>query len=98
LALGWSLDRYTELQVVLNLLSLGVGLAVGALIVWRRSDDRMAMSVALAVTAFAPTIATASVMSSTSPWGVATEGQFLLGFVLYLLVFLLFPSGRFEPR
>jgi hypothetical protein len=96
-ALGWSLDQYVALQIALTLLSLGVGLGVGMLIIWRRSDDRMAVLVALAVVAFAPMIATASVMSSSSPWAVPNQGLFLLSFCLYLLVFLLFPSGQFEP-
>jgi signal transduction histidine kinase len=97
-ALGWSLDQYVAVQIALNLLSLSVGLGVGALIVWHRSDDRMAVLVALAVVAFAPMIATASLMSSSSPWAMPNQGLFLLSFCLYLLVFLLFPSGHFEPR
>ena len=52
--LGWSLDQYAALQVTLNLLCIAVSLGVAALIVWKRSDDRMAMLVGLSLVAFAP--------------------------------------------
>ena len=44
-------------------------------------------------------MATTSVMEGTSSrWQMLNLGLFLFGFFLFLLVYLLFPSGRFEPR
>ena len=97
--LGWSLDQYAALQVTLNLLCIAVSLGIAALIVWKRSDDRMAMLVGLALVAFGPNMATTSVMEDTSSrWQALNLGLFLFGFFLYMLVYILFPSGRFEPR
>jgi hypothetical protein len=45
--LGWSLAGYVALQVALTLAAGGLSLLVGALIIWRRPDDRMALLVAL---------------------------------------------------
>jgi signal transduction histidine kinase len=95
--LGWSLDKYAALQVVLMLMSVVVGVGVSTLIVWRRSDDRMAMLVALWLVTGAPMIATTSVAASSSPWNVPTIWLSSLSLVLSLFVFLLFPSGKLAP-
>jgi signal transduction histidine kinase len=96
--LDWSLDEYAALQVVLLLLSVGVSVGVSTLIVWRRSNDRMALLVALALVTSGPMIETTSVSSSVSLWLAPATGLVFLGLSLFLLVFFLFPSGQFAPR
>jgi signal transduction histidine kinase len=96
--LGWSLDDYAALQVVLMLITVVVSVGVSTLIVWRRPDDWMALLVALSLVTGAPMIATTSVITTFSSWLVPGYGLFFLSFFLGLLVFLLFPSGRFAPR
>jgi hypothetical protein len=96
--LGWSLDEYAALQVVLMLAGIAVSVGVSTLIVWRRSDDRMALLVALALVTNGPMIATTSVAASSSPWLVPTNCLTFLSSSLFLLVFFLFPSGKFAPR
>jgi hypothetical protein len=73
-------------------------LVVSTLIVWRRSDDRMALLVALMLVTFGPIIATSSVSASSSPWRVPNECLTFLAIALLVLVFLLFPTGQFVPR
>ncbi len=54
--IGLSLDGYAAYTVALLLISVAVCLAVSALIVWRRADDRMALVVALLLITLGPVI------------------------------------------
>ncbi len=96
--MGLSIGAYTAYTVALTLATLMVCLVVSTLIVWRRSDDRMAMLVALMLVMLGPILVTTAVKDSPSPWQVPNECLYLLFLALFLLVFLLFPSGQFEPR
>ena len=83
---------------MLLLASVVLCLVVSTLIVWRRSDDRMALFVALLLVAFGPIYATSSIVAVPSPWRVPNECLYFLALTLLMLVFLLFPSGQFVPR
>jgi len=96
--MGLSLGDYTAYTVALTLASVGVCLVVSTLIVLRRSDDRMALLVALTLVTFGPLIATNAVSASLSPWRVPNECLAFLALSLLVLVFLLFPSGQFVPH
>ncbi len=96
--IGLSIDVYTGFTVALTLASVGLCLVVSTLIVWRRSDDRMALLVALLLVAFGPIFATGSVVAISSPWQVPNECLYFLALALFMLVFLQFPSGQFVPR
>jgi len=96
--MGLSLGDYTAYMVALTLASVVVCLVVSTLIVLRRSDDRMALLVALMLVTFGPIIATNSVSASPSPWRVPNECLTFLALSLLVLVFLLFPSGQFVPH
>src|SRR6266700_3969491 len=96
--MGLSLSVYVAFTVALALASVVVCLVVSTLIVWRRSDDRMALLVALTLVTFGPIFATRSVSASPSPWQVPNECLTFLALGLPVLVFLLFPSGQFVPR
>jgi hypothetical protein len=79
-----------------------VWLAVGALIFWRRSDDRMALLVSLMLVTFgtaALNTAPTDALVETHPalWLLVGAVQFL-GQVCIVLFFCQFPSGRFVPR
>jgi signal transduction histidine kinase len=95
---GWSLDQFAMLQIILWLVNIGVTLAVSTLIVWRRSSDRMAMLVACMLVTTGPIGATTSVVASTDLWHSANYVLALASGNLELLVFLLFPSGQYVPR
>ncbi len=96
--MGLSLSVYVAFTVALALASVVVCLVVSTLIVWRRSDDRMALLVALTLVTFGPIFATRSVSASPSPWQVPNECLTFFALGLLVLVFLLFPSGQFVPH
>jgi hypothetical protein len=96
--MGLSPGDYAAYIVALTLASVGVCLVVSTLIIWRRPDDRMALLVALLLVTFGPIITTNSVSVSPSPWRVPNECLIFLTSCLFVLVFLLFPSGQFVPH
>ena len=96
--LGWSLSGYAAVMIALMVLSVGVTLGVSALIFWRRSDDRMALLVAMMLVTLGPIIATSSLPTDFSFWVVANEALSYLGQTFLWLVFSLFPTGHFVPR
>ena len=96
--IGLSLSDYAAYTVALRLVLVVICLVGSTLIVWRRSDDRMALLVALMLVPSGP------IFSSTvvpyilpSPWQVPNECLLFLSLALFLLVFSLFPSGQFVP-
>lgn len=99
---GLSIDSYALLNVVIDKVFQLTWFAVGALIFWRRSDDRMV----LLVSAFLVTFGTATVeptgadalVSAQPAWWLPVQSVQILGEVCAVLFFLLFPSGRFVPR
>jgi hypothetical protein len=95
--MGLSPSDYAACILALTLATVVVSLGVSIVIVWRRSNDRMAFLVALLLAATSPMIATTAVITSPFPWRVPNEGLTFLGTALLVLVFLLFPSGQFVP-
>jgi hypothetical protein len=96
--LGLSLGQYAAYTVVIALINVVVCLAVSAVIALRRPDDRMAFIVALMLVTLGPLTMAESVATSPSPWGAPNYYQSNLCVALLLLVFSLFPTGRFVPR
>src|SRR6266568_2491080 len=96
--LGFSPSDYATYTIALTLASMVVCFLVSTLIVWRRSDDRLAVLVALMLVTFGPLSATISVSASPSPWRVPAACLAFLALALFVLVFLLFPTGQFVPR
>jgi hypothetical protein len=96
--LGWSLAGYAALQVALTLAAGGLSLLVGALIIWRRTDDRMALLVALMLAGGLTARQQAVTTGSPLPWQLPLQGLSASGLALTLLVLSLFPSGRFVPH
>ncbi len=95
--IGLSLSDYAAYTVAFTLATIVVCLGVSTLIVWRRSDDRMALLVALMLVTFGPLGATTTVLARPSSWQVPAECLVFLAVALIVLVFLLFPTGQFVP-
>jgi hypothetical protein len=95
--IGLSLGDYAAYNVALALALLVTCLVVSTVIIWRRSDDRMALLVALMLVTLGPSGVWSSVQASPSPWQVPNECLSFLALVLILLVFSLFPTGQFVP-
>jgi hypothetical protein len=95
--LGVSLDFYARYSTVLQV-AFGVAYGgVGALIFWRRSEDRGALLTSFWLVAVGTTFAgVTSVLELNYP----TLDIFysVLGNLAFLLLFYLFPDGRFVPR
>ncbi len=95
--MGLSLGDYAAFTVALLLATMVVCLVVSTLIIWRRPDDRMALLVALLLVTTGAATVTATAPAA-SPWVLPDECVTFLTSALPLLVFLLFPSGRFVPH
>src|SRR6266699_2831200 len=90
---------YTAFTLALGTLAtMVVCLVISTVIVLRRSDDRMALLVALMLVTAGPFAATISVSASPSPWQVPNAYLSFLYLALFLLVFALFPTGQFVPH
>ena len=93
--LGLSLNSYVAYMTILNLAFPLVFLAVGALLFWRKPNDRMAFMASFTLVAFG--------LGSTAVTGTAPFVQVLtmlylaIGNVCLMLFVFLFPDGRFVP-
>ncbi len=99
---GMSVRSYALLNVVIDKVFELVWFAVGALIFWRRSDDRMALLVSVFLVSFGPVTvdptAANALISSQPAWWLPVRSVENVGDVSVVLFFLLFPSGRFVPH
>lgn len=95
---GLSPTDYTVYIVALTVVSMGLCLVISAFLIWRRSDDRMALFVALLLATFGPIIVNNTVPDTPSLWQTPKESMGFIASGLIVLVFLLFPTGRFVPR
>ena len=97
-----SLRSYALLNVVVDKVFQLVFFAVGALIFWRRSDDRMAWLVSVFLVSFGPVsvdpTAAYTLISSQPAWWLPVRSVDIVGSVSPVLFFFLFPSGRFVPH
>jgi hypothetical protein len=99
---GLSLRFYAISNVVIDKIFQLTWFAVGVLIFWRRSEDRMALLTSLFLVTFGtvavdPTAADSLVFSQPA-WWLPVRSVEMVGEVCGTLFFLLFPGGRFAPR
>ncbi|CAA9448117.1 MAG: ATP-binding region, ATPase-like [uncultured Rubrobacteraceae bacterium] len=99
--MGLSVGFYVGYLISVELVFAATSLAVGALIFWRKSDDRVALFLALAL------VTLGGAALTQSPDALADEPTALrlailfvtfLGNTSIVLFFYLFPDGRFVPR
>ena len=98
-ALGLSIDFYAAYLVTINVIFVLVWFAVGVLIFWRKSGERMAFVASLALVIFPIGFTNTIPIQALPPsWRLPVLCmQFLGGFSLSLF-FYMFPDGRFVPR
>jgi hypothetical protein len=96
--LGISLGTYATFTLALTLALAVLCFAVSAVIFWRRSDDWMALLVALGVVAAGILYVTFTLQESHSPLQVLAIFLNIPANVVLFLVCALFPNGRFVPR
>ncbi len=91
--LSLSIGIYPVFIIALDVALAFLCFTLGAVIFWRKSDDWMALLVALAV------VATVTLNDYASFSGIMlTFYLYVLSTGVYVLVFTLFPDGRFVPR
>jgi hypothetical protein len=99
---GLSLGFLAAYKVMLDAVSVLVCCALGALIFWRKSADRMALFCAFMLVLFGGagfTNILQDTLALVSPaWFALISTLDLLGQSSFMIFFLLFPSGRFVPR
>jgi hypothetical protein len=100
--MGLSVRSYALFYVVVEKIFQLVWFAVGAIIFFRRSEDRMALLVSLFLVTFGPVLviptAAYTLISSQPAWWLPVRGVEIVGEVCSALFFFLFPGGRFAPR
>jgi len=99
--LGLPVDGYVWYTVVMMGSVELVWASVGLLVFWHRSDDWMALLVALSLVTLNPAFTagpTSSLMQISPLWSLPVKCLHFLGTVLIGLFFYLFPNGRFVPR
>ena len=96
--LGLSLGTYATFTLALTIAIAFLCIAVSAVIFWRKSDDWMALLVALAGVALGIVNVTFTLQGSHSALRVLAIVLNVLGNGAFFLVCSLFPNGRFVPR
>src|SRR5690349_6121249 len=88
-------------QVTLDAISVLVCFALGALIFWRKSAERMALFCAFMLVLFSGAGFTSILQNALAPlstfWFMLVGILDLLGQSSFMIFFFLFPSGRFVP-
>jgi hypothetical protein len=97
--LGLSVDFFATYFVVVETAFIAVSFAIGAVIFWRRSDDRMALLVSLMLITFGAGLTVPyPLLDLPLLWKASAEAVSFIGVTLLALFLYLFPDGRFVPR
>jgi hypothetical protein len=100
--LGISLGFLAAYHVMLDAGTVLIYCALGALIFWRKSADRIALFCAFMLVLFGGVAYTNILQDTLAPvsfaWYTLVTAFAMLGQSSFMIFFLLFPSGRFVPR
>jgi hypothetical protein len=95
---GFTIGEYVTITVVLAFVQVFVWFTVGGVLFWRKSNDWMALLVALMMVLLGTGVTLNTVAGSFSLWQFPSRLIDFLAYLLLVLVILLFPNGRFVPR
>jgi hypothetical protein len=104
---GLTVQSYAIFSVALNMISICIWFAVATIIAWRKSREWLALLVAMQLVTTSVAVQsnpldlnhlTNPLVPSSSPWFGPTMVLYFLSAFLFLLMFLLFPDGRFVPK
>lgn len=95
--LGFSLDAYAWFEIGTSSASALVLFVVGGILFWRKSDDWIALLVALMCFSIGATTITGYLQLSTSIWGMLQNSVLAIESLAILFTLALFPNGRFVP-
>jgi hypothetical protein len=96
--LGLSLGSYVAFTLVLTLVSMLVACTISGLLVWRKSNDWLALLVALMLILLGTDNIIYTLELSHSAWHFPAIFLNVLHFATVFLVCSLIPTGRFVPR
>jgi hypothetical protein len=96
--LGLSVGAYAAIILALTIALAFVCFTLGAVIYWRRSDDWLALLVALAMVATITWFENIYGMDMNSPWGWPAMIMYAFGTGMYLLILSLTLDGRFVTQ
>lgn len=100
-AFGLSADFYAAYATALDVVFAAVYLAIASVIFARKSDDRLALFVALMLVTFGlgtTPIALDNLAANHSAWWLPVQLVKFVGDVSILTFFYIFPDGQFVPR
>jgi hypothetical protein len=100
-ALGLSADFYAAYATALDVVFAAVYLAIASVIFVRKSDDRLALFVALMLITFGlgtTPIALDNLAANHSAWWLPVQLVKFVGDASILIFFYIFPDGQFVPR
>ncbi len=97
-ALGLSLDSFAAYQVALVMVFAVVYAAIGAVLFWRRSNDRMALIASVSLVTFPAAFHASELATLPTVWWLPGQFVIFLGNISIFLFFYMFPTGRFVPR
>jgi signal transduction histidine kinase len=99
--LGLSPDLFAAYGVALEVIFASVFVTVAALIFWRKSSDKVALFVSLALLLFGTAtqpIAPEALTFTQPVWRLPVDVLHFLGSACFSLFLYLFPDGQFVPR
>jgi hypothetical protein len=97
--LGLSAEVFATYFVAIEVAFTALSAAIGALIFWRRADDRMALLVSLMLLTFGGALPIPLFTLDLSPlWTAAARAVSFVGAASAILFFYVFPDGHFVPR
>jgi hypothetical protein len=99
-SIGLTLDFYVAFSLTIEIIFALGYFTVAAVIFWRKSDDWMALLVALFLTTFVLIFADVPrvLMRSYPAWWLVFACLGLIALMVFPLTFYLLPDGRFVPR
>jgi signal transduction histidine kinase len=95
---GLSLEAYAWFWLIISVAESLVWLGVGAVLFWRKSDDWMALLVALMLISWGVNNTSNNLLYSLSIWRIPEDGVQLIASLSLMFTLALFPNGRFVPR
>jgi hypothetical protein len=98
---GLSLGFLAAYQITVSAVTSLVFFALGGLLFWRKSADRMALFCAfmlVLIGGVVPNTLHATLAPLSPAWLVLLDTLYVLAESSFLIFFLLFPNGRFVPR
>ena len=93
-----SMDSYVTIRIAFTFVNALVWFIVGGLLFWRKSNDWLALIVALALVLVGTSMTLNTVAGSDSVWQIPAQWVDYFSYIILIFVILLFPNGRFVPR